>query len=208
MMTEVFNALIQFLRIEKKEERKNNLGNTSGRKTIIIQTIVNKFLPCRGINKLKMISSKKNVAEQEISIRSLNVLLLLSRLGAEEVNGCLHGPLNQMAITILHTNTRLWVFFSALVIEPQGNFHQGFFTKGFETNLPGQSENFNKRNQLTRHNNLSEPPNPSSPLPTLPRSHYIVNLRLIHNGQKHFTLQMKVPFPTILCLPLGLLTPR
>lgn len=31
--------------------------------------------------------------------------------GLRRVNGCLYGPLNQMAITILHTNTR--VFFSS-----------------------------------------------------------------------------------------------
>lgn len=66
--------------------------------------------------------------EHEISVRTLNVLWLWTQLGAEEVNGCLHGPPDQMAITILHTNTRAF-FFPALVIEPQGKFASKFSPK-------------------------------------------------------------------------------
>lgn len=99
--------------------------------------------------------------EHEISTRGLNVLWLLILLGAEEVNGCLHGPLNQMAITILNTNRA----FSALVIEPQETFAFEVFTKGCESNFVAQSEIFNQQNQLTRLDNPGEIPHLSAPLP-------------------------------------------
>lgn len=113
-----------------------------------------------------------------------------------------------MAITILHTNTG--VFFLALVIEPQRKKFAS--TKGSNEKtsqrwvriLTSQTSWPHKTNR-----NPSPPPQPPTPYlyPPLPR-HYIVNERLIHNAQKHFTLQMKVPFPATLCAPVGVLTPR
>lgn len=141
----------------------------------------------------------KSVLEHETSRRNLNVLWLLSKLWAEEVNGCLHGPLNQMAITILHANARLS---SALATEPQGKFTSGFPPKVLKQTF------LHKVRILTSETSWPDITSWVKFPTSLPLSHYIVNVRLVHNGQKHFTLQMKVPFPTILCLHLGLLTPR
>lgn len=119
-------------------------------------------------SKLTINDTIKYVVEHEVSTRGLNVLWLLILLGAEEVNGCLHGPLNQMAITTLNTNK----VFSALVIEPQRKFASRISPNVLKQTLQ-HSENFNKQNQLTRHDRLSETPPPAPPL--LPLPHYIAN---------------------------------
>lgn len=58
---------------------------------------------------------------------------MLPLLWAAEGRGCQHGPLNQMAINPLHTNTG-----------PKKNLHHAVHQRVLEQSSQMQSENFNK----------------------------------------------------------------
>lgn len=77
---------------------------------------------------------------------------------AKEVNGCLHGQRNQMAITLFHTSTRLFQSLSSLFI-------RSFTPKGSTQTSP--------RKRLTRRNK------PRTFSTALPLAHSGVNARLI-----------------------------
>ena len=96
--------------------------------------------------------------------------------------------------------------FSALVIEPQGRFASRFSPKLLK-------QTFQRRvriltSQTSWPDMTSQAKSPPPPNTTLPLSHYIVNVRLLQWSKTFHLANESPPTPTILCLPLGLLTPR